>query len=112
MREVLHLRDEAGANDSLSDRIKRKHGSPQLLSNLLLRSCSGARETAVARWSPPVIDTGTAYRYDPAAPGFFHHNSFAERIFCRNYLPTLGIRTGGGECDVLVRARHVLSSAR
>jgi len=28
-------------------------------------------ETAVARWPPPVIDTGTAPRHDPVADGFF-----------------------------------------
>ncbi len=34
MREGLHLRDEAGIDDSLSDRIEREHCSPQLISHL------------------------------------------------------------------------------
>jgi hypothetical protein len=36
-------------------------------------------ETAAARWSPPLIDTGTADR-DDAAAGFFSHQSLAERL--------------------------------
>src|SRR5713226_8588701 len=72
----------------------------------------GPLESAIARWSPPSIDTGTTRRYDPAVAGFFHHNSLAEGIFRRNHFPTLGIRTGGSERGVLVQACHVVFSTR
>src|SRR5712692_1696744 len=72
----------------------------------------GPLESAIAWWSPPAIDTGTTHRYDPAVAGFFHYNPLAEGIFRRNHLPTRGIRTGGSERSILVRACHVVCSVR
>ena len=40
-------------------------------------------ETAAARWSPPLIDTGPAHRADAAAAGFFSPQSPAERLAFR-----------------------------
>ena len=65
----------------------------------------------VAGWLPPLIDTGPADGHNPPLTSFFHHNSLAERIFRRDHFPTLGIRTGGDERSVLVRACHFLFSA-
>lgn len=76
------------------------------------RTYPGSLESAIARWSPPSIDTGTTRRYDPAAAGFFYSKPLTKGILGRNYFTTLGIRTGGGERDVLVRACHCLFSTR
>jgi hypothetical protein len=69
-------------------------------------------KTPVAWWAPPEIDTGATRRDDPAAAGVFHHKPLAEGIFRRDHFPTLGVRTGSGECHIFVWACHGLFSAR
>jgi len=59
-----------------------------------------------------LVDTGPADSDNPPLTGFFYQDSLAEGIFRGDHFPTLGIRTGGSECGVFVRACHVVLSAR
>jgi hypothetical protein len=70
------------------------------------------RTHGVAGWLPPLIDTGPADGHNPPLASFFHHNPLAEGIFRRDHFPAFGIRTGGDERGVLVRACHFLFSAQ